>query len=124
VPERMRAAVGDGFLEATELADLLAQKGMPFREAHHVVGALVKEAERAGRSLRELAAAHPAFAGADLSGFGPEAAAARKTSPGGTAPPRVREAVKAARAETARLRGEVEARRAPLARAETALLQG
>ncbi|MFA5862495.1 MAG: argininosuccinate lyase, partial [Candidatus Thermoplasmatota archaeon] len=38
VPEKMRAALAHGYLEATELADALAQRGMPFREAHHVVG--------------------------------------------------------------------------------------
>ena len=94
-PEKMHAALAHGFLEATELADLLAQRGMPFREAHHVVGALVKDAEKTGKTLQTLAAAHPAFAGADLTGFGPDAAAARKTSAGGAG--RVRDAVPLAR---------------------------
>jgi argininosuccinate lyase len=137
VPARMQDALALGFLEATELADLLAQRGMPFREAHHVVGALVKEAERSGKTLGVLAAAHPAFVGAvakqgpaapdgaaraDLTGFGPDAAAARKTSPGGTAPARVREAVAAAQACSASLRGTERAARARIDAAEDALL--
>ncbi len=40
-PERMRAALEDGFLLATDLADYLVDKGVPFREAHHIVGAVV-----------------------------------------------------------------------------------
>ncbi|NJB67457.1 argininosuccinate lyase [Desulfobaculum xiamenense] len=52
--ERMRAACARGFLNATELADYLASKGMPFREAHHVTGAAVGFAERQGRGLEDL----------------------------------------------------------------------
>ena len=118
---RMEAALAHGYLEATELADLLAQRGMPFREAHHVVGALVKDAERTGRALQHLAAEHPAFAGADLAGFGPAQAAARKTSRGGTAPERVREAVQEARARLAALRGVVGEARGRIDAAERAL---
>jgi argininosuccinate lyase len=124
VPERMHAALAYGHLEATELADLLAQRGMPFREAHHVVGALVKESERAGRTLQALAAEHPAFTGADLAGFGPEAAASRKTSPGGTAPARVREAVASAQGRASALRRHVDESRARIDAAEDALLRG
>ena len=40
-PERMKAALEDGFLLATDLADWLVDKGVPFREAHHIVGAVV-----------------------------------------------------------------------------------
>ena len=124
VPERMRAALAYGHLEATELADLLAQRGMPFREAHHVVGALVKESETSGKPLRDVARAHPAFAGVDLSAFGPEAAAARKTSRGGTAPERVREAVAASRARLRELAAREAAARGRIDAAERALLEG
>ena len=122
VPERMRDALAHGFLEATELADLLAQRGMPFREAHHVVGSLVREAEAKGRPLRDVAKAHPAFAGVELSAFGPDAAAAKKTSPGGTAPERVSEAVREARARLDALRGRERTARARIEAAESALL--
>ncbi|HWH08470.1 MAG TPA: argininosuccinate lyase, partial [Candidatus Thermoplasmatota archaeon] len=122
VPERMRAALADGFLEATELADLLAQRGMPFREAHHVVGALVKESERTGRPLGALAAEHPAFAGADVAALTPEATPARKTSPGGTSPARVREAVAATRRQARELQQAWKLHAERVERAERALL--
>ena len=52
--EKMLAATKDGYLNATDLADYLAVKGMPFREAHAVVGRLVGECIRQGRRLEEL----------------------------------------------------------------------
>ena len=51
---RMRSALREGFLEATDLADYLAARGVPFREAHHVAGRLVKMAVDSGRTLPEL----------------------------------------------------------------------
>ena len=52
--ERLAAAAADELLAATDLADLLVRKGMPFREAHGVVGGLVRTAIESGRSLSEL----------------------------------------------------------------------
>lgn len=53
--ERMRAAAGQGFSTATDLADWLVQHaGLPFREAHHVTGRIVKAAEKAGLDLAEV----------------------------------------------------------------------
>ena len=52
---RMRSACKAGFLNATELADYLVGKGIPFREAHHITGAAVAEAERQGKGLEDLA---------------------------------------------------------------------
>src|SRR6187399_964697 len=52
--ERMRQALDKGHLCATDLADFLALAGMPFREAHHIVGALVREAEAKGVELGAL----------------------------------------------------------------------
>jgi argininosuccinate lyase len=80
---------GDPLL-ATELADFLAERGVPFREAHHVVGTLIKDLERAGRnlddlSLAELQAAHPSFGPKAIQWLDPESAAERRTSRGGTA---------------------------------------
>jgi argininosuccinate lyase len=54
---RMRAALDRGHLCATDLADFIATQGVPFREAHHVVGGLVREAEARGVELHELPAA-------------------------------------------------------------------
>lgn len=52
--ERMRAALDAGFLTATELADWLAAKGIPFREAHEITGKLVREAISRGVDLASL----------------------------------------------------------------------
>lgn len=53
-PDRMRAAAQTGFMAATDLADYLAARGVPFREAHEIVGRLVLLCEREGRSLQDL----------------------------------------------------------------------
>jgi argininosuccinate lyase len=52
--ERLESASGDEMLAATEIADLLVRKGVPFREAHGIVGDLVREAVEQGKSLSEL----------------------------------------------------------------------
>ncbi len=52
--ERMEAASGDEMLAATEVADLLVRRGVPFREAHGIVGDLVRDAVEGGKSLSEL----------------------------------------------------------------------
>jgi argininosuccinate lyase len=52
--ERLLEASGDEMLAATEIADLLVRKGVPFREAHGIVGELVRDAVEAGKSLSEL----------------------------------------------------------------------
>src|SRR4029077_2258009 len=63
---RMRAAIGAGHLVATELADYLVGKSVPFREAHDIAGHLVRVAddrgvELAALDLETLRAAHPSF---------------------------------------------------------------
>jgi argininosuccinate lyase len=50
----MRKALREGFLDATEIADYLAERGVPFRDAHHVAGRLVARAVKAGKVLAEL----------------------------------------------------------------------
>ena len=52
--ERLAAAAADELVAATDVADLLVRRGMPFREAHGVVGGLVRTALESGRSLSEL----------------------------------------------------------------------
>src|SRR5688500_14857124 len=100
---RLRAALAGGHLCATDVADLLVRHGMPFREAHHVVGGLVREAETRGVDLAELsadalAAAHPALGTAEAqSAFDPEAAVERRSVVGGPARARVLEAISEAR---------------------------
>ncbi len=97
-----------GYLEATEIADHLAARGVPFREAHHVAGRLVAVAESRGVALAGLtwddfANAHAAFTRDVLDVLDARRVPAAKTSPGGTAPARVREAVKATRALVSRV---------------------
>ena len=88
--ERMEEAAG-GFALATELADFLASDGVPFREAHHAVGRLVKRCEELGSSLEdlppdELAAAHPALAGLPEGWLSPHGSVRNKRSAGSTSP--------------------------------------
>jgi argininosuccinate lyase len=99
---RMRAAVVEpsGYMMATEAADWLAKKGVPFREAHEAVGALVREAERRGVALEALPldafrAAHPRFDRTVFRALTPEAAVAARKAVGGTAPKNVASAIAA-----------------------------
>ncbi len=86
-PERMRAAL-DASLRATDLADLLVEAGVPFRESHTLVGKLVREAERAGVPLDRVPQAvaggiHPAL-GAALAQLGTwEDSVEGRATPGG-----------------------------------------
>lgn len=88
--DRMREAAG-GFALATELADFLASRGVPFREAHRAVGRLVRRCEELGVSLEdapeeELAAAHPALSEMPRERLTPEGSVAAKLSLGSTSP--------------------------------------
>jgi argininosuccinate lyase len=53
-PERTRRALVEGFITATDLADYLAKKKVPFRVAHEIVGSAVAHCEQAGKTLEEL----------------------------------------------------------------------
>ncbi len=100
----MRAAAAAGFITATDLADWLVRvKGLPFREAHHVTGRLVKLAEAGGRGLEsltlaEMQAIFPGITEDVFTVLGIENSVLSRVSFGGTAPVRVAEAVAAARA--------------------------
>ncbi|MDR3498041.1 MAG: argininosuccinate lyase [Parvibaculum sp.] len=95
----MRAAASRGFSTATDLADWLVRKlGMPFREAHHVTGALVAKAERKGvdldgLSLAEMREVEKGITDEVYSVLGVDNSVASRTSFGGTAPDNVRAAV-------------------------------
>ncbi len=108
--ERLAAAAGDEFLAATDLADVLVREGIPFREAHGVVGGIVRTALERGKSLSELD-------DAELDGI-PEDARARvrealrsaqtiesKVSLGGTAGPRLAQQLDSARSALGELAG-------------------
>jgi len=94
--ERMAAAAGAGHATATDLADWLVRAaGLPFREAHHVVGRAVKRADELGLSLAatplaELQAIDPRITAEALPALTVEGSVASRTSYGGTAPDQVR----------------------------------
>ncbi|MGH8726399.1 MAG: argininosuccinate lyase, partial [Burkholderiales bacterium] len=102
VPEAMRAAVLEGHATATDLADYLARKGVPFRDAHGVVARAVREAERAGVDLASLPISRlrefSKKIDADVSRIlTPEGSVAARRHVGGTAPAEVRRAIARAR---------------------------
>ncbi len=103
VPERMRAVAALGFSTATDLADwLVREAGVPFREAHHITGRAVAAAEAAGVGLAELKLETLAGIDARIDArvfdvLSVDASVASRTSQGGTAPVRVREAIAAAK---------------------------
>ena len=100
--ERLAAAAADEFLAATDVADLLVRKGVPFREAHGVVAGLVRRALEEGRPLsslsrEELAEHSPALDEDFYAVLREEAWLESKVSEGGTALDRVREQLELAR---------------------------
>jgi argininosuccinate lyase len=96
LPEAMRAAAGRGYSTATDLADWLVKElKMPFREAHHVTGAIVKAAEAKGVDLdflplADMQAIEPRITKAVFSVLSVENSVKSRTSYGGTAPQNVR----------------------------------
>jgi argininosuccinate lyase len=100
--DRIAAQLRGGLMGATELADYLARRGLPFREAHELVGRVVLYAQEHGKELWELSPE-------EYRGFSPlldadardlttpAGAVATKRSEGGTAPERVTEQMQAAR---------------------------
>jgi argininosuccinate lyase len=94
----MRKAALEGYTLATELADYLSRKGMPFRDAHHLVGRMVAEAIAGNRglesfSLAELQRFSPLFAADIVDHLTLEGALKSRDVLGGTAPARVKEAL-------------------------------
>ncbi len=92
--DRMREALGGGEALATDVAEYLVERGVPFREAHQAVGAAAAFAERGGRPLRSLTAAewkrfHRRFGPDVRRCFDPERSLARREIPGGPGPRRV-----------------------------------
>ncbi len=105
VPERMREVAASGFSTATDLADwLVREHGLPFREAHHITGSVVKLCEErdgtlASLTAEDLAAIDARLAGSTLPDLRIDGSVASRTSAGGTSPVRVREAIAAAKKE-------------------------
>lgn len=102
--DRMRALAESGFATATDLADwLVREAGVPFREAHHITGRAVAAAEGAGCRLDQLplevlTGVDPRIDARVYDVLSVDASVASRTSHGGTAPVRVREAIAAVRA--------------------------
>ena len=101
-PERMLAALRDGYATATDLADYLVRKGVAFRDAHEIVARAVRAAETAGKDLSELGddelKRFSPLIGADARAIlTPEGSAASRKHIGGTAPEAVRAAIARAR---------------------------
>ena len=104
-PDAMRAAAGRGFSTATDLADWLVRElKMPFRDAHHVTGTIVKMAENencdlADLTLAQMQSVEPKITEAIFDVLSVEASVASRTSYGGTAPDNVREQIRIKRKE-------------------------
>ncbi|MEA2303722.1 MAG: argininosuccinate lyase [Solirubrobacteraceae bacterium] len=101
--ERMAAAASDELIAATDLADLLVRRGVPFRQCHGIVAGLVREAVDSGRRLSDFGPDELRAHSEHLDGEVAELLEQRswlesKASEGGTALPRVREQLAAARA--------------------------
>jgi argininosuccinate lyase len=99
--QRMRAALSSSMM-ATDLADYLVSKGTSFREAHGVVGSLIRSSESSGVDLNHMpfttfAAAHPSFDHDVFDWLSPDASVARRDVPGGTGPTAVDDQISAAR---------------------------
>jgi argininosuccinate lyase len=104
--ERLREAAADPSLLATEAADYLVRKGVPFRQAHEIIGKVIREAERTGKSwadlpLEKLKTFSPQFGEDWKKAVTIEAALACHSLPGGTAPETVRAAIADARTRLA-----------------------
>ncbi len=102
--ERLEQAASGGFAMATELADYLVHKGLPFREAHRIAGQIVRHCEEEGKDLKEISLK-------ELRGFSelleedvllwldPHHALRRRSLPGGTSPECVKGAIRKAKEE-------------------------
>ncbi len=94
-PDAMARAVREGYATATDLADYLAKKGVPFRDAHEAVAGAVKQAMALGRDLSELSpqelrAIHPSIDADALAVLTPRGSLDARQVLGGTAPAQVR----------------------------------
>lgn len=101
--DRLNQAVAEDFSNATDVADYLAAKGVPFREAYNLVGKVVKTSLAAGKLLKDLTleewqSVHPAFAADIYEAIAPRQVVAARNSYGGTGFEQVREALTQARA--------------------------
>ena len=85
-PERMQAAADSPYAAATDLAELLVERGTPFRDAHALVGALVRDSLERHVPLVELVEAHPGLGAEGAALLLPGRAVTRRTTAGGAGP--------------------------------------
>ena len=105
--QRMREAAGTGFVLATDLAELLVSKGVPFREAHERVGKVVGLLEADGRTFDDVGpdeweTLDPGLGADVLEILSPDAAVRRRTTAGGPSSESVRRQVEILRSRLAR----------------------
>ena len=93
--EVMRAAASHDLLLATEIADTMAARGIPFRKAHEFVSARIGDAIRRKKTLRELGATDE-ITDLDLAALDADKALTKRAAAGGASPERVREAARSA----------------------------
>ncbi len=86
VTDRMEGAADGAAMAAVDLAEWLVQRGMPFRQAHAVVGGLVSESLERQVPLVELVGAHPQLGAEAVPLLEPGVAVTRRTTPGGAGP--------------------------------------
>ena len=96
--DRLRAAASNPALLATDAADYLVRRGVPFRQAHDLVGQVLREAEKQGKpwvqlSTADLRKTSAAFGDDFLASLSVESAISSKAVPGGTAEKSVRAAI-------------------------------
>lgn len=101
-PARLHQAVAEDFSNATDVADYLAAKGVPFREAYNLVGKVVKTSLAAGKLLKDLTldewrSLHPAFDTDIYEAIAPQRVVSARNSYGGTGFQQVRQALQEAR---------------------------
>ena len=107
VPDRMQAAADAETTSATDLAEWLVQRGTPFRDAHAIVGLLVRRTLAGEGSLRDLVAAHEQLGPDAAALVAPGVAVQRRTTKGGAGPAAVAVQLERFRAKLAELRAAV-----------------
>mgnify|MGYP000412467272 CR=1 FL=1 len=116
--DRMKAGLRAGFVMATDLADALVEAGVPFREAHHLIGALVHRCAAEKRELEDLTAdewieALPQLTPEAIAqALNPVVSLSRRDQTGGPAPTRVKAAQAAHGERLAALRARIDGSRA------------
>jgi argininosuccinate lyase len=105
----MAAASADQSLLATDLAEWLVTRGVPFRQTHAIVGELVRRSIDDGIPLRDAVVASEHFGSEAAEVLDPAAALTRRSSPGGPSPAQVRSQLEHARTTLAALRAAVDA---------------